>query len=66
MSVRTDQRKEMYAVETKNSNSLVVTLKELRKETALKIHSSRAKWIGNDPKFDCDIYAIELNIEENP
>ncbi len=54
------------AVETKNSNSLEVTLRELREETALKIHPSRAKWIENNPKFNCDIYAIELDIGKNP
>ncbi len=45
MSVRTDQRKEMYdlhqssdeGVEPKNSNSLEATLRELKEETGLKI-----------------------------
>jgi len=54
------------AVENKDSNSLEAALRELRKETALKIHHSRAKWIGNDIKFDCDVYAIKLDIGENP
>jgi len=53
-------------VESKNSNSLETALRELRKEIALRIYQSRPKWIGNDPKFDCDIYAIELNIGKNP
>ncbi len=74
MSVRTDQRKEMYglhqspggAVKTKDSNSLETVLRELRKETGLRIHHSRPKWIGHDPRFNCDIYAIELKIGENP
>ena len=74
MSVRTDQKKEMFglhqslggAVESKDSNSFEAALRELRKETTLRIHQLRSKWIGNDLKFDCDIYAIELNIEENP
>ena len=46
MSVRTDQKKEMYglhqspggAVETKDSNSLEAALRELREETGLRIH----------------------------
>ncbi len=54
------------AVETKDSNSLEAALKELREETDLRIHQSRAKWIGHNPKYDCNIYAIELNIRENP
>jgi len=74
ISVKTDQKKEMYslhqlperAVETKDSNSLEVALRELREETDLRIHQSRVKWIGHDPNFDCDIYAIELDIGENP
>src|SRR6266542_755288 len=74
MSVRTDRRKDMYglhqspggAVEIKDSNSLEAALRELREETSLKIHQSRAKWIGHDPRFDCDIYAIKLDIGENP
>jgi len=74
MSVRTDRRKEMYglyqssegAVETEDSNSLKAALRELREETGLKIHQSRPKWIGYDSKYDCDIYAIELDIGENP
>ncbi len=73
MSVRTDQKKEMYglhqspggAVETKDSNSLVAALRELREETGLRIYQLRAKWIGHDPRFDCDVYAIELDIREN-
>ena len=74
MSVRTDRRKEMYglhqspegAVETKDSNSLETTLRELREETDLRIHQSRPKWIENDIKFDYNIYTIELDIRENP
>src|SRR6266498_2112059 len=74
MSVRIDRRKEMYglhqspgrAIETQDSNSLETALRELREETGLRIHQSRPKWIGYDPKYDCDIYAIELNIGENP
>src|SRR6266540_5348080 len=74
MLVRTDRRKEMYglhqlpggAVETEDSNSLEAALRELRKETGLRIHKSRSKWIGYDPKYDCDIYAIELDLGENP
>ncbi len=52
-------------VEPTDSNSLEAALRELREETALRIHQSRAKWIGTDEKFDCDIYAIKLNIGEN-
>ncbi len=74
MLVRTDRRKDMYglyqspegAVEIKDSNSLEAALRELREETGLRTYQSRAKWIGHDPKFDCDVYAIELNIGENP
>ncbi len=74
ISVRTDQKKKMYGlyqflgrrVKSTDSNSLKAALRELREETALRIHHSRAKWIGNDDRFDCDIYAIELDIEENP
>ena len=74
MSVRTDRRKEMYglhqssegAVKIEDSNSLKAALRELREETGLRIHPSRVKWIGHDLKFDCDIYAIELDIGENP
>src|SRR6266540_3196512 len=74
MSVRTDRKKDMYglhqsprgAVETEDSNSLEAALRELREETGLKIHQSRPKWIGYDPKYDCDVYAIELDIRENP
>jgi len=74
MSVRTDRKKEMYglhqsprgAVETEDSNSLEAALRELREETSLRIHQSRPKWIGYDPKYDCDVYAIELDIGENP
>ncbi len=54
------------AVETKDSNSLETALRELRKETDLRIHPSRSKWIGYDLRFDCNIYAIELDIGENP
>ncbi len=74
MSVRTNWKKEIYGlhqspgggVEPQNSNSLEVALRELREETGLKVYHSKIKWIGNDPKFDCNIYAIELNIGENP
>ncbi|SRR6266540_1639333 len=74
MSVRMDRRKEMYGlhqspggvVEFKDSNSLEAALRELKEETALRIHYLRPKWIENDPKYDCDIYAIELNIGKNP
>ncbi len=70
MSVRTDRRKEMYslhqsseeAVVTKDSNSLKAALRELREKTGLRIHQLRAKWIGNDLKFDCDIYAFKLDM----
>src|SRR6266542_307058 len=72
MSVRTDRRKEMYglyqsprgAVKAKDGNSLEAALRELREETALRIHQSRPKWIGHDLKYDCDIYAIELDTGE--
>ncbi len=53
-------------VETKDSNSLEAVLRELREETGLRIHQSRAKWIGHDSRFDCEIYAVELNVGENP
>ena len=53
-------------VKPRNSNSLEATLRELREETDLRIHQLQTKWIGNDSKFDCDIYAIELDIRENP
>ena len=53
-------------VESKDSNSLEAALRELREETDLKIHFSWVKWLGNNQKFDCDIYAIKLNIRENP
>src|SRR6266540_5078226 len=74
MSVRTDRRKEIYnlhqslegAVETEDSNSFEAALRKLREETGLRIHQSRSKWIGYDPKYDCDIYAIELDIGKNP
>jgi len=74
MLVRTDRGKEMYglhqssggAVETEDSNSLKAALRELREETGLRIYQSRPKWIGYDPKYDCDVYAIELDIGENP
>ena len=74
MSVKTDRRKEMYslhqspgrAVETEDSNNFEAALRELREETGLRIHSSKSKWIGYDLKYDCDIYAIELDIGENP
>ena len=54
------------AVKTKDSNSLEAALRELREETGLRIHQSRPKWIGYDLKYDCDVYAIELDIGENP
>ncbi len=74
MSIRTDQKKEMYGlhqslgrgVEPKNSNSLEAALRELREETGLRLYYSRTKWIGNDEKFDCNIYTIELDIRKNP
>ena len=53
------------AVETEDSNSLKAALRELREETGLRIYQARAKWIDHDPKFDCDIYAIKLDIGEN-
>ncbi len=53
-------------VETTDSNSLEAALRELREETGLRIHQARAKWIGNDLKYDCDIYAVEVDIRENP
>ncbi len=52
-------------VETKDSNSLEAALRKLREETALKIHFLRPKWLGNNLKFYCIIYAIELDIGEN-
>src|SRR6266542_5197885 len=54
------------AVETRNSNSLEAALRELREKTGLRIHQLRSKWIGYNPRYDCDVYAIELNIGENP
>ena len=54
------------AVEIKDGNNLKAALRELREETVLRIHPSRVKWIDHDLKFDCDIYAIELDIRENP
>src|SRR6266540_332148 len=73
ISVRTDQRKEMYgfhqspgeAVEAQDSNSIEAALREIREETGLRIYQLRPKWIGHDPKYDCDVYAIELDIGEN-
>jgi len=53
-------------VESKDNNSLEAVLKELRKEIDLRIHYFRAKWIGHNNKFDCNIYVIKLNIEKNP
>ncbi len=49
-----------------DSNSLEAILRELREEIGLRVYHLWAKWIGNDEKFDCDIYVIELDIEENP
>jgi len=74
MSVRIDQKKEMYGLhqslgggeELKDSNSLEAALRERKEETSLRIYLSRAKWIGNNPQFDYDIYSIELDIGENP
>jgi len=51
MLVRTDQRKKIYGlhqsseggVKSKDSNSLEVILRELRKEIGLRIHQSRVK-----------------------
>ncbi len=51
MSVRTDQSKKMYGlhqspggrVKLKDSNSLKVTLRELRKETGFRVYHSQAK-----------------------
>jgi len=51
MLVRIDCKKEMYGlhqspgggVKPTDSNSLEATLRELREETALRIHHSRAK-----------------------
>jgi len=68
-----DRKKEMYGlhqsfrgeVEPKDSNSLKAILRKLKEETGLRIHHSQTKWIGNDDKFDCDIYAIKLNIRKN-
>ncbi len=54
------------AIEIKDSNSLKAALRELREETGLRIHQSRVKWIDHDLKFDCNIYAIKLDIRENP
>ena len=54
------------AVEIEDSNSLETALRELREETGLRIHQLRSKWIGYDLKYNCDIYAIELDIGENP
>ncbi len=51
-------------VEPTDTYSLDATLKELKEETDLKIHSSKAKWISYDNKFNCDIYAIELDLDE--
>ncbi len=73
MSIRTDRKKKIYGlyqspegeVEPTDGNSLEAALRKLREETALKIHYLRVKWIGNDEKFDCDIYAIKLDIREN-
>ena len=53
-------------IESKNNNSLEAVLRKLRKETGLRIYYSRAKQIGHDNKFNCNIYVIELNIGENP
>ncbi len=53
-------------IESKDNNSLEAVLRKLRKETGLRIYYSRAKQIGHDDKFDCNIYVIELNIRENP
>ncbi len=52
-------------VESKDSNSLEAALKELKKETRLRIYHFKAKWIENNDKFDYDIYAIKLDIKEN-
>ncbi len=53
-------------MESKDSNSQKATLRELREETKLRIHHSRVKWIGNNKRFDCDLYIIELDIGKNP
>jgi len=53
-------------IESSDSNSLEAALRELRKETGLRIYQIRAKWIRNDQKFNCDIYFIELDIGKNP
>ena len=73
MLIRTDQRKEMYGlyqslgggVKPKDSNSLETILRKLKEETELQVYHSKAKWIGADEKFDCNIYAIELDIGKN-
>ncbi len=74
MLVKTDWNKEMYSlhqsssegIESKDSNSLEAALRELRKETGLRIYYSKVKWIEHNDKFDCNIYAIELDIRKNP
>ena len=74
MLIKTDWNKEMYSlhqlsgkgIESKDSNSLEAALRELRKETGLRIYHLRVKWIGYDEKYDCNIYAIELDIGKNP
>ena len=52
-------------VKPTDGNSLEAALRELKEKIALRIHYSRAKWIGNDKKFNYDIYAIELDIRKN-
>jgi len=47
-----------------DAHSLKATLRELRKETGLKIHSFRAKWLSHDEKFNCNIYGIKLDLDE--
>jgi len=51
-------------IELTDAYNLDVTLRKLKKETALRIYPSQAKWIGYDNKYSCNIYSIKLNVNK--
>ncbi len=69
MSVRIDQKKEIYSlyqlsdrgVKPTNAYSLKAVLRELKEETGLRIHFFKSKWLDHNEKYDCDIQYMVLS-----
>ncbi len=55
-------------IESTDAYSLETDFRELKEKIDFRIylHSFKTKWLGHNEKYSCNIYIIELDLEEKP